>query len=50
MQGALDEEEGADTQLRTAYGTKWNRMPSNSLNMTFRQNLTDYALKIKQAA
>jgi hypothetical protein len=36
MQSSLDEEEASDSQLRNTYGSKWNRMPSNLLNMQFR--------------
>lgn len=46
MQASLEEEEASDTQLRTTYGTKWNRMPSSSLNMQFKQTLQEYATKV----
>ncbi len=50
MQSSLDEEEASDSQLRNTYGSKWNRMPSNSLNMQFRQTLGEYQAKVQQAA
>ena len=50
MQSSLDEEEASDSQLRNTYGSKWNRMPSSSLNIQFRQTLQEYAAKVQQAA
>ena len=50
MQKILDEEEAGDTALRTQHSSKWNRMPSSSLNATFKQTLTEYEKKVQQAA
>lgn len=36
MQQSIDEEEKSDNELRQSHGNKWNRMPSNALNMTFK--------------
>lgn len=45
MSKVLDDEEAADNQMRQQYGQRWSRMPSNSINLGFRQQLKDYQSK-----
>jgi|LauGreDrversion4_2_1035121.scaffolds.fasta_scaffold94539_2 hypothetical protein len=42
MLKTLDEEEAADNQMRQQYGQKWARMPSNAVNVAFRQQIKDF--------
>ena len=35
--------------MRQQHGQKWNRLPSNSLNIQFRQSIQDYENKLNQA-
>ena len=38
----LEDEESQDNQLRATYREKWSRMPSNALNMNFKQQLGEF--------
>ena len=47
---ALEEEEASDSQMRTTHQQKWNRLPSNALNMQFKNALNDFRNKASMAA
>jgi len=49
MEKQINEEEASDTQLRTQFGTKWNRLPSSSLNGQFKHTIQDYKSKLEMA-
>jgi hypothetical protein len=46
----IEEEEAADNQLRQTYQQKWNRLPSNALNINFKNQLSDLQAKALMAS
>lgn len=50
MLKALEEEESTDNQMRSQYNQKWNRLPSNALNLQFKNSLNDFRNKASMAA
>lgn len=50
MSKGLEEEEASDSQMRATHQQKWNRLPSNALNLQFKNALNDFRSKASMAA